>query len=169
MPDSTAAPQTAPARPSPPADLPRVAPGPRLSPRGLVLGFVAVFALGAATYAMFPDAVGGPPLPVSVDIDRDVYPGSDPNSPIVGPVIRLTNGSNDPIAHVTLILNKHYRLDRASPIGAGETWTLPAVMFTNKRSSQRFAAEVHPIEKVVVNGQLPDARRGVSVFEFENP
>ena len=145
---------------------PRVAPGPRLSPRGLVLGFVAVAALGAGTYAMFPEAVGGPPLPVDVQLGRDILPGSSSDRPTVGEIVWLTNRSDAPIAHVTLILNKHYRLDRASPLGPGETWTLPQVLFTNKRSSQRFAPDIHEVHKIVVNGQLPDARRGVSVFEF---
>ena len=155
-----------PATDSPVANaVPRVRPGPTLPGRMLFLLLAAIALVGVSVYSLFPSAVGGPALPIDVDVDLALIDAGG-GQKLSAKVVRLTNTSHAPIRHLSVILNGHYQLNRQSPIAAGETLTLPQSIFTDKRSSRRFNPAEAEIHKVVVRGQLPAGTRGVSVHEF---
>ena len=130
----------------------------------VVLGAIAV--VGIAVYSLFPESVGGPPLPVAVEVKTALVDSANPQIKLSSEVVEVKNLSDDPIKHLTVILNGHYQLVRESPLDAGETLTLPQSIFTDKRSSRRFNPTLVDVYKVVVRGQIPPGTRGVSVFEL---
>lgn len=134
-----------------------------------VLGSIAMVGIGV--YSLFPESVGGPPLPIDVEVkttlvDAAVGGPQAGSVKLSSEVVELTNQSDQSIAHLTVIINGHYQLARQSPIEAGETLTLPQSIFTDKRSSRRFNPTLIDVDKVVVRGQLPSGTRGVSVYRF---
>lgn len=149
------------------ANLPRVAPRARLSRRGLSLSLAAAFSLGLLVYALFPENSGGPPLPVAVTVGKDLVPSAANGQPVLADVVAITNETEEPIRNLTLILNDHYLLMRASPLEAGQRVVLPQAIFTDKRSSQRFEPQKSWVFEVTVRGQLPNNQRGVSQFFFD--
>lgn len=160
-------PEASTTKPAPENTPSRIAPAPRLSRGGLVIGFVAVILMGLLAYSFYPDAVGGPELPVTVEVTTKVMP-SKSKAMIPAKVVSLTNESKDPLRHLAVILNGHYQIMQDSPLAPGETLDLPLAIFTDKRSSRRFDAKHYPVQKIVVRGQLPAGTRGVSVFRYSD-
>lgn len=151
-----------------PADQPQtLAPTLRLSRRGLVLSLLAAMAVGMSVYMVFPDSVGGPPLPVEVRLDRQPADTVGGAGAVITEVVVVTNMSEHQIPKLTLDINGQYLWFRDPPLGIGESLTLPLRVFTDKRSSQRFNPSRYSVEDVTVTGQLPSGARGVSRFEFE--
>lgn len=130
----------------------------------VVLGSIA--AVGIGVYSLFPESVGGPPLPIEVEVKTALVDATGGVVKLTSEVVEVTNRSDEPIRHLTVIINGHYQLARQSPISPGETLTLPQSIFTDKRSSRRFNPTLADVTKVVVRGQLPKGTRGVSIFEF---
>jgi hypothetical protein len=148
-------------------ELPRVAPTLRLSRLGLILSLLAMVAIGLIVYSIFPDSVGGPPLPVEVSLDRRLV-DSVGGRPVVADVVVVRNPTEHPIPHLSLDINGQYLLFRDTPLAVGEEFVVPQQVFTDKRSSQRFDPSQDEVEDVVATGQLPSGARGVSKFEFED-
>ena len=148
-------------------ELLRVAPRASLSQRGLIMALASAFALGLSVYALFPESSGGPALPVTVSVGKDLVPSAANGQPVLADVVAITNETADPIRNLTMILNDHYLLMRASPLEAGERVVLPQAIFTDKRSSQRFEPKNSWVFEVTVRGQLPNNQRGVSQFFFD--
>ena len=145
----------------------RVAPTTQLSRRALLAAFGLMIAVGLGVYALFPANVGGPPLPVRVQLDQAPVKTTGGQLAVLTEVIKVTSELDQPIGNLTIILNGHYWLTEASPLGPGETLTFPLGVFTDKRSSRRFDPESHKVTKVVIGGQLPSKSRGVSEFKFD--
>jgi len=138
----------------------------RLSRRGLTLSLLAMVAAGLSVYAMFPDSVGGPPLPVSVSLDHQPVETVGGRGAVLTAVIVIQNSSDSPIGRPSVEINGQYLLFENKPLAAGETRVLPQKIFTDKRSGHRFRPEKYDVEEIVVTGQLPSGARGVSKFEF---
>lgn len=151
-----------------------VAPTAKLPGWGLLGLLVMIAVVGLSVYATFPDAVGGPPLPVDAEPTLAVVPtvgSTESDDPTAGgnvsaKVIRVVNRSDGPIKHLNVILNGHYMIVRDSPLQPSETLDLPQAIFTDKRSSRRFDPRRQTVDKIVVRGQLPSGVRGVSVYHF---
>lgn len=145
----------------------RVAPTFQLSRRTLFAAFCVMVTVGLGVYALFPDSVGGPPLPVTVTLDEAPIPtkGGE-NVAVLTKVVTVTSQLDQPIGHLAIILNGHYSITQASPLQPGESLTLPQAVFTDKRSSRRFDPDNQVVTEVLVRGQLPSRSRGVSKFEF---
>lgn len=137
----------------------------------MILAFAAVIGLGLAVYATFPDSVGGPPLPVAVELTKAPVdsPGIEPTGnagQFVTDVIAVTNPNEFDIGRLTVDINGQYLYLQSGPLAAGETLIAPLRMFTDKRSSQRYRPDKYPPEDVVVTGQLPSGARGVTKFDL---
>jgi len=145
---------------------PTIAPTMQLSRRGLILSLVAMVCSGLAVYAIFPDSVGGPPLPVSVALGHQPVETTGGKGQLLTPVVIVRNESDEPIPRLTLEINGQYLLLQQSPLPTGEPIVLPQGVFTDKRSNQRFNPAKYEVEEVTVTGQLPSGARGVSQFEF---
>ena len=145
-----------------------VAPTLQLSRRGLVISLLSMVAVGLSVYAMFPESVGGPSLPVELLLDRQPVEAANGSGAIVTEVVVIKNLSDHVIPKLTLDINGQYLLFRESPLGKRQTLVIPQRVFTDKRSSQRFNPTKYPVEDVTVTGQLPNGARGVSKFEFES-
>ncbi len=158
-------PSTAP-EPVPPMEMQRVAPRARLSRTNLILAFVTMVGVGLGVYALFPENVGGPPLPVAVALDDAPMKTRGAEIAVLTKVMTVTSELDQPIGNLTIILNGHYWLTHAAPLGPGETLTFPLEVFTDKRSSRRFDPAEHEVTDIVVGGQLPSKTRGVSKFRF---
>jgi hypothetical protein len=144
-----------------------VAPTLQLSRRGLVFAFLAMVGAGLSVYSMFPESVGGPPLPVNVVLDRQPIQTTGGQGALLTEVVVLENKSDHEIKRVSIEINGQYLIFQNSPLPAGENLILPERIFTDKRSSQRFDPTKYDIEDIIVTGQLPSGKRGVSKFEFE--
>ncbi len=144
-----------------------MAPTLRLSRRGLILSLFAMAATGLAVYSVFPDSVGGPPLPVEVKLDRRLVETVGGRGSIVADVVVVKNLADHPIPRLSLDINGQYLLFRDTPLAVDEEFIVPQQIFTDKRSSQRFDPSRYEVEDVVATGQLPSGARGVSTFEFE--
>lgn len=123
-------------------------------------------AVGLGVYAFFPESIGGPPLPVTVKLDRAAIETTSGIATLTD-VVTIANLLDQPIKHLTIILNDQYLIMQDSPLGVGETLVLPQEVFTDKRSSQRFDPSQQNVTEVVVRGQLPNKSRGISLFEFD--
>jgi hypothetical protein len=145
---------------------PSVAPTLRLSRLGLVLSLSAMVVAGLSVYALFPESVGGPSLPVEVRLDSQPVETANGSGAVVTEVVVVTNLTEFEIPRLSLDINGQYLLFRDSPLGKGQTLVLPQRVFTDKRSSQRFNPSKYDIEDVTVSGQLPSGARGVTKIEF---
>lgn len=125
-------------------------------------------ATGLSVYALFPESVDGPSLPVAVHLDRQPVETANGTGAVVTEVVVISNLSDHDIPKLTLDINGQYLLFRDSPLGRGETLVLPQRVFTDKRSSQRFNPSKYAVEDVLVTGQLPSGARGVTKFAFEH-
>lgn len=153
---------------SPPPSPPRVAPTLQLSRRGLILSLITMVGAGLAVYAMFPESVGGPSLPVQVTLDRRLVETVGGRGAVVTDVVVVKNLADHSIPRLSLDINGQYLLFRDTPLAVSEEFVVPQQVFTDKRSSQRFDPTRYAVDDVVATGQLPSGARGVSTFEFEN-
>ncbi|MCC9600781.1 hypothetical protein LOC67_09410 [Stieleria sp. JC731] len=145
----------------------RVSPRSRVSRGSIIAAFAVMIGVGLGVYAIFPDSVGGPPLPVDVKLTKAPVETTSGQIAMMTDVVSVTNELEQPIGNLAIELNGQYLLMQASPIAAGETITLPLEVFTDKRSSQRFDPISDDVTEVIVRGQLPNKKRGVSKFEFD--
>lgn len=149
-------------------DSPKIAPTLKLSRVGLILSLAAMVGAGLGVYALFPDSVGGPPLPVEVRLDRQPVDTANGSGAVVTEVVVVTNLTDHEIPKLSVDINGQYLLFRDSPLAQKELLVLPLRVFTDKRSSQRFNPSKYPVEDVTVTGQLPTGARGVTQFVFED-
>ena len=145
----------------------RVAPTLQLSRRGLLLSLAAMAMVGISVYAIFPDSVGGPPLPVKVTVDMQPVELTEGGIAKLTEVVVIENLSESEIPRLGIEINGQYLLHRKSPLPVGEPLVLAQRVFTDKRSSQRYRPDKYPAKEIIVMGQLPSGSRGVSKFEFE--
>lgn len=143
-----------------------IAPTLQLSSLGLGLSLLAMVTIGLTVYALFPEHVDGPTLPVEVRLDRKPVQTADGQGAVVTEVVVIRNLADHEIPRLTLDINGQYLLFRKSPLKVGQTLVLPQRVFTDKRSSQRFNPSKYKVEDVTVTGQLPSGARGVTRFEF---
>jgi hypothetical protein len=148
-------------------EVPTVAPTLKLSRLGLVISLLAMVAAGLTVYSLFPESVGGPPLPVEVRVDMQPVRTSDGSGAVITEVVVVENLSDHEIKRLSVEINGQYLLHRASPLPANQSLVLPQRIFTDKRSSVRLDPLKYPVNEVVVTGQLPNGARGLSQFEFE--
>ncbi|MDM4013808.1 hypothetical protein [Roseiconus lacunae] len=149
-----------------PDDVVRVSPHSRVPRGAIIAAFGVMIAVGLGVYALFPDSVGGPPLPVNVIVTKAAVETTSGNLAVMTDVVQITNELDQPIGNLAIEVNGQYLLMQASPIQPSETLTLPLKVFTDKRSSQRFDPSSDQVTEVIVRGQLPSKKRGVSKFEF---
>ena len=145
-----------------------VAPSLRLSRRGLILSLLAMVGSGLAVYSLFPDSVGGPPLPVDVHLDQQLVEAVGGRGKLPAKVVVSRNLADHEIPRLSLDINGQYLLFRDSALQVDEELVLPQRVFTDKRSSQRFDPSKYDVEEIVVTGQLPSGARGVTKFEFHD-
>ncbi|QDT11874.1 hypothetical protein [Stieleria marina] len=150
-----------------PSASPKIAPTLQLSRRGLVLSLSAMAALGLSVYALFPESINGPSLPVSVTLDRDVVATKTGEGATLTDVVVIKNLADVAIPRLSIEVNGQYLLHRESPLPADEPLILPLRVFTDKRSSQRYNPVKYPPIEVMVTGQLPSGARGISHFDFD--
>ncbi|MEO1617329.1 MAG: hypothetical protein AAFV88_15875 [Planctomycetota bacterium] len=143
-----------------------VAPGTQLSRGSLIAAFAVMIGVGLGVYSFFPESIGGAPLPVSVTLGKAPVPSAIGNMAVLTEVVQVTNESDDEIRNLMIKVNGHYWMTQASPLSAGETLILPQEVFTDKRSSRRFAPAIQVVTDVTVSGQLPSKSRGISKFTF---
>jgi hypothetical protein len=149
-------------------DVVRVAPNSQLSRGGLIAAFAVMIAVGLGVYAMFPESIGGPPLPVRVSVGEAPVETTNGSMAVLTEVVMVTSELDQPIGNLGIELNDHYLYHQASPLQPGETLVLPQEVFTDKRSSRRFDPSRQEVAEVIVRGQLPSKARGVSKFEFDH-
>ncbi|MCO8124045.1 hypothetical protein NHH03_20035 [Stieleria sp. TO1_6] len=152
---------------SEPREIVRVAPTAQLSRRAMIAAFAVMIGVGLAVYAMFPNSVGGPPLPVTVTLGAEPVETVSGGMAVLTPVVIIRSDLDQPIRNLAIELNDGYLLMQASPLQPGEQLVLPQEVFTDKRSSRRFDPDRQQVTEVIVRGQLPSKIRGVSKFEFE--
>ena len=143
-----------------------VAPTLQLSRRGLILCLLAMVVVGLTVYSLFPESVGGPPLPVDVQLDSQPVETTSGMGAVLTEVVVVRNLSDHEIPKLTLEINGQYLLYQDPPLAVGESLVLPQRVFTDKRSSQRFDPSKYAVDEVKVTGQLPSGARGVTTFEF---
>ena len=146
-----------------------VAPTMRLSSRGLTIALFSMAVVGLGVYAMFPDSVGGPPLPVTAAIERQPIETTGGQGALLTEVVVVQNQADHEIRRLSIEINGQYLLFQNSPLAVAEKLVLPQRVFTDKRSSQRFNPDKYQVEEIIVTGQLPSGARGVSKFEFAEP
>ncbi len=151
-----------------PPEVVRVAPQSQLSRGGLIAALVLMIAIGLSVYAMFPESIGGPPLPVGVSVGEAPVETTNGSMAVLTKVLTVTSELDQPIGNLGIEVNDNYLYHQASPLQPGETLVLPQEVFTDKRSSRRFDPSRQQISEVIVRGQLPSKARGVSKFEFEH-
>ena len=145
-----------------------VAPTLKLSSRGLVLSLMVMAGAGLSVYTLFPSQIGGPELPVSVQIDRQPVPVMGREGAVLAEVVIVKNLTDHEIAKLSVDINHQYLYLQNSPLPANESVTVPQRMFTDKRSSQRFRPEKYSVKEITVTGQLPSGARGITKFEFRD-
>ena len=149
---------------------PRIAPAPQLSGTGLTLSLIAVclFPLvGLSLYATLYGRAASKPLPVSVSLGQDIVESPSGEGGVLTEVVVIENLSEHHIPNLTVDLNGQYFLYRDSPLGKGETLTLPQAIFMTK-ANQRFVPGRYPITEVTVTGRLPSNARGVTETQFND-
>jgi hypothetical protein len=148
-------------------DRPRQAPTLRLTRTGLIACLSAMVVGGLSVYSLFPEQVGGPPLPVNVRVEVQPVETTSGVGALMTEVVVVENLINDPIRKLSIDINGQYLYIQNSPLAANEVLVMPQRAFTDKRSHTRFDPVKYPVEDIVVTGQLPNSSRGVSKFEFE--
>lgn len=98
------------------SDVVRVAPQSRLSRGGLIAAFAVMIALGLGVYAMFPESIGGPPLPVSVTIGESPVETTSGSVAVLTKVVKVTSELEQPIRNLGIQLNDHYLYIQAGPL-----------------------------------------------------
>jgi hypothetical protein len=151
-----------------PENTPVIAPRLHLSRRGLCICLALMVIAGLSVYAMFPESVGGPPLPVEVELAKGLMPTADGAGSLLTETIVLTNLAEHPIPKFSIEINGQYLLFREAPLGELERLELPQRVFTDKRSNHRFNPVKYPVEEVTLTGQLPSGARGVTRFIFKD-
>ncbi|MDA8744086.1 hypothetical protein N9N28_05590 [Rubripirellula amarantea] len=147
---------------------PKIAPTLRLSRRGLIASLLAMVVVGLSVYAIFPESVGGPPVPVKVTLGRQPIETPGGAGAVLADVVIVENLTDHPIAKLTVDINGQYLYLQNAPLEPRQSLTLPQRMFTDKRSSARFEPTKYHVEDIAVTGQLPTGARGVSKFEFDH-
>lgn len=137
-----------------------------LSKVGLILSLASMVAVGLIVYSLFPNSVGGPPLPVKVELDYRMVEAMGGRGPVATEVVIVKNLESFEIPRLSIEINGQYLLFREAPLMSEEELVLPQDVFTDKRSSQRFNPRKYDVEDVVVTGQLPSGSRGVIKFDF---
>ena len=137
-----------------------------LSKVGLILSLASMVAVGLIVYSLFPNSVGGPPLPVKVELDYRMVEAMGGRGPVATEVVIVKNLESFEIPRLSIEINGQYLLFREAPLLSEEELVLPQDVFTDKRSSQRFNPRKYDVEDVVVTGQLPSGSRGVIKFDF---
>lgn len=137
-----------------------------LSRRGLIMSLASMVVVGLVVYSLFPSSVGGPSLPVRVELDYRMVDAVGGQGPVATEVVVVTNLESFQIPRLSIEINGQYLLFRESPLDAAEELVLPQQVFTDKRSSQRFNPRKYEVEDIVVTGQLPSGSRGVIKFDF---
>jgi hypothetical protein len=145
-----------------------IAPSLQLSRRGLCISLALMVAVGLSVYAVFPESVGGPELPVAVSLGRQPVETADGAGALMTEVILFQNLADYAIPKFSIEINGQYLLFRDAPLNANETLVLPQRVFADKRSSHRFNPVKYPVEEVTLTGQLPSGARGVTQFMFAN-
>jgi hypothetical protein len=145
----------------------KLAPNLRLSRVGLITTLAAMVICGLSVYALFPESVGGPPLPVRASIEMLPVETTSGKGAMVTEVVVVENLTDAEIGKLTIDINGQYLYLQNSPLGPREKLVMPQRTFTDKRSSARFDPVKYPVEDITVTGQLPSGARGVSKFEFD--
>ena len=148
-------------------DLPSVAPTLRLTRTGLIASLAAMVICGLSVYAIFPESVGGPPLPVLATVEMQPVETVSGVGAMITEVVVVENLTDDEIGKLTIDINGQYLYLQNAPLAPREKLVMPQRTFTDKRSSARFDPVKYPVEDIVVTGQLPSGSRGVTKFEFE--
>jgi hypothetical protein len=151
-----------------PEKMPVIAPRLHLSRRGLCISLALMVIAGLSVYATFPDSVGGPPLPVEVELAMGPMPTADGAGSLLTETIVLTNLAEHPIPKFSIEINGQYLLFREAPLGEYQRLELPQRVFTDKRSNHRFNPVKYPVEEVTLTGQLLSGARGVTRFIFKD-
>lgn len=146
---------------------PAVAPTMRLSRIGLTASLAAMVVCGLSVYALFPESVGGPPLPVLATIEMQPVETVSGVGAMVTEVVVVENLTDDEIGKLTIDINGQYLYLQNSPLAPREKLVMPLRTFTDKRSSTRYDPIKYPVQDITLTGQLPSGSRGVSKFEFE--
>ncbi|KAA1262151.1 hypothetical protein LF1_47130 [Rubripirellula obstinata] len=167
MKDNPAEPESEPESEQNQSSPPAVAPTMRLTRTGLIACLATMVVCGLSVYALFPDSVGGPPLPVLATIELEPVETVSGVGALMTEVVVIENLLDDEIGKLTIDINGQYLYLQNSPLAARERLVMPQRTFTDKRSSARFDPVKYPVEDIVVTGQLPNGARGVSRFEFE--
>ena len=152
---------------TPRSDSRELAPTMRLSRTGLIACLAAMVVSGLSVYALFPESVGGPPLPVSASVEMLPVETVSGVGAMMTEVVVVENLTDDEIGKLTIDINGQYLYLQNSPLAPRERLVMPQRTFTDKRSSARYDPIKYPVEDIVVTGQLPSGSRGVSKFEFE--
>ncbi len=148
------------------SELPAVAPTMRMTRTGLIACLAAMVVCGFSVYAIFPNSVGGPPLPVLATIEFEPVETVSGVGAMLTEVVVIENLIDDEIGKLTIDINGQYLYLQNSPLAPRERLVMPQRTFTDKRSSARFDPVKYPVKDIVVTGQLPSGARGVSKFEF---
>ncbi len=139
----------------------------QLSRAGLLTSLVAMVVAGLSVYAIFPESVGGPSLPVDVHLDQQLVTAMGGQGAVLTEVVVVDNLTEHEIPKFSIEVNGQYLLFRDPPLGEKEELVLPLRVFTDKRSSQRYDPKKYPPTEIVVTGQLPSGARGLSQFHFQ--
>ncbi len=87
-----------------------VAPTLQLSRRGLILSLGSMVLAGLGVYALFPASVGGPPLPVAVELDEQPMVTTGNHSVVVTEIVRVKNLTGHEIPKLSIEINGQYLL-----------------------------------------------------------
>ena len=102
----------------------RVAPTLQLSRRGLIYSLLAMVVVGLSVYAIFPESVGGPPLPVNVTVGEQPVELSSGGIAKLTQVVVIENLSDNEIPRLGIEINGQYLLHRDSPLPVREPLVL---------------------------------------------
>jgi hypothetical protein len=145
---------------------PRVAPTLRLSRTGLIMSLLAMVLAGVGVYCIFPESVGGPPLPVQISLDQQPVETTSGVGAVMTEVVVIRNLADHPIPRLSIEINGQYLMFQESPLTVGQSLVLPLRVFTDKRSSQRYNPTKYPAKDITVAGQLPSGARGMTKVKF---
>lgn len=145
-----------------------IAPGPKLSTRGLFSALAAVCLLpliSLSLYAILYGKASEHLLPVSILVDRLPLPTTDGKAQVLEDVVVIENEADFPITNVTANLNGQYFLYQDKPLAVGETLVVRQAAFATK-SNQRWVPGRYRIDEITVTGKLPSGARGVTEVTY---